>query len=41
MALRIVRNDNQFRVEGQGLSLDWLSDTRANRKAVIVFLRLP
>ena len=23
MALRIVRNDNQFRVEGQGLSLDF------------------
>ena len=40
MALRIMRNDTQFRVEGQGLSLDWLADTRANRKATIVFLRL-
>ncbi len=40
MALQIIRNDNQFRVEGQGLSLGWLADTRANRKAVIVFLRL-
>ncbi len=40
MALQIIRNDTQFRVEGQGLSLDWLADTRANRKAVIVFLRL-
>ena len=40
MALRIIRNNNQFRVEGQGLSLDWLADTRANRKATVVFLRL-
>ena len=40
MALRIIRNNTQFRVEGQGLSVDWLADTRANRKAVIVFLRL-
>jgi transposase-like protein len=40
MALRIERKDNRFRVEGQGLRLDWLADTRANRKAVVVFLRL-
>jgi transposase-like protein len=40
MALRIERKDNRFRVEGQGLRLDWIADTRGNRKAVVVFLRL-
>ena len=40
MALTIHRKDNRFRVQGQGISLDWLADTRANRKATVVFLRL-
>ena len=40
MALKMIRKDNRFRVEGQEISLDWLADTRANRKAAVVFLRL-
>ena len=40
MALTIYRKDNRFRVQGQEISLDWLADTRANRKAAVVFLRL-
>ena len=40
MALKMIRKDNQFRVQGQEISLDWLADTRANRKATVVFLRL-
>ena len=40
MALKIIRNDNPFRLEGQGTSLDWLPSTPANRKSVVVFLRL-
>jgi transposase-like protein len=39
MALKIIRDDNRFRIEGQGISLDWLPDTPANRKAVLLFLR--
>ena len=40
MTLKMIRKHNRFRVEGQGISLDWLADTRANRKAALVFLRL-
>jgi hypothetical protein len=40
MALKIIRKHNRFRVEGQEISLDWLADTCANRKATLVFLRL-
>ena len=40
MALKIVRDDNQFRVESQYFCTDWLPDTSANRKAMLVFLRL-
>ena len=40
MASQIIRNDNQFRVEGQEISLNWLADTRANQLAIVVFLRL-
>jgi transposase-like protein len=40
MAVKIIRKHNRFRVEGQEISLDWLADTRANRKAAVVFLRL-
>ena len=40
MALTIYRKDNRFRIQGQEISLDWLADTRANRKAAVVFLRL-
>lgn len=40
MALRIVKNDNQFRLESQHFCTSWVSDTPANRKAMIVFLRL-
>ncbi len=39
MAYKIIRDDNRFRVMGQGISLDWLPDTSSNRKAVVVFLR--
>ena len=40
MALEVIRKDNRFRVQGQEISLDWLADTCANRKATLVFLRL-
>ena len=40
MALKMIRKHNRFRVEGREISLDWLADTRANRKAALVFLRL-
>ena len=40
MALKMIRKHNRFRVEGQEISLDWLADTRANRKAALVFMRL-
>lgn len=39
MAIEIMRHDNRFRLKGQGISLDWVADTEANRKAVVVFLR--
>lgn len=40
MALNVIRKDTQFRVEAQGICIDWLPDTPANRKSVVVFLRL-
>ena len=40
MAWQIIKDDNRLRVEGEGISVDWLADTRANRKATVVFLRL-
>ena len=40
MALKMIQKHNRFRVEGQEISLDCLADTRANRKAALVFLRL-
>ena len=40
MALKMIRKHNRFRVEGQEISLGWLADTRANRKAALVFMRL-
>jgi len=40
MALKIIRNDNRFRLESQYFCTDWLSDTPENRKAIVVFLRL-
>lgn len=40
MALSVVKEDNRFRVEGQGYFTDWLPDTLSNRKAMVVFLRL-
>jgi len=40
MTLRIVRNDNLFRIESKDISTNWISDTPENRKAMIVFLRL-
>jgi transposase-like protein len=39
MALNIIRHDNRFRLEGQGISFNWLPDTAANRQGVVVFLR--
>jgi hypothetical protein len=36
MALRVVKNDTLFRVEGQDFSTDWLPDTQENRKCCIV-----
>jgi transposase-like protein len=39
MALLIEKQDNRFRVEWQGNSIDWLPDTPSNRKAILVFLR--
>ena len=40
MAVKVMRKDNQFRVQGQEVSLDWIADTCANRKAAAVFLQL-
>ena len=40
MALRVIEHDNRFRVESQSFCTSWLSDTSANRKAMLVFLRL-
>ena len=40
MTLTVEKEDNRFRVEWQGYSMDWLPDTISNRKAILVFLRL-
>ena len=40
MALTIIKDDNRFRLESQYFRSDWISDTGANRKAMVVFLRL-
>jgi len=40
MTLTVEREDNRFRVEWQGYSIDWLPDTPSNRKSILVFLRL-
>ncbi len=40
MTLSVEREDNRFRVEWQGNSIDWLPDTPCSRKAVLVFLRM-
>ena len=52
MTLRVIEEDNRFRVEWQEdfsenpqgystlYSIDWLPDTPSNRKAVLVFLRM-
>ncbi|MFC1717721.1 hypothetical protein ACFL6S_28935 [Candidatus Poribacteria bacterium] len=39
MTLSFEKEDNRFRVEWQGNSIDWLPDTVSNRKSVLVFLR--
>jgi len=36
--MRVLREDTQFRVEGQGISVAWL-DTPSNRKVSVIFLR--
>ena len=40
MALKIIRNDTLFRVEGQDFCTSFIPDTPANRKVMLVFLRL-
>ena len=40
MAMKVVRNDTHFRIESQEFNTIWLPDTRANRKVMIVSLRL-
>jgi hypothetical protein len=40
MALSVVKEDNRFRLEWQGNSIDWLPDTPSNRKTMVVILRL-
>jgi len=40
VALKVVSNDNRFRIESQHFCSDWVSDTPQNRKAMVVFLRL-
>jgi hypothetical protein len=34
MAVKVMRKDNQFRVQGQEVSLDWIADT-------VLIARLP
>ena len=36
--MRVIREDNRFGVEGQGISVSWL-DTPSNRKVAVIFLR--
>jgi len=40
MALAITTDNNLFRLQGQAFCRDWVLDTPANRKALVVFLRL-
>ena len=40
MTLSVEREDNRFRVEWQGNSIDWLPDIPCSRKAILVFLRI-
>lgn len=40
MTLKVLKEDNRFRIEWQGYSIGWLPDTISNRKAILVFLRL-
>ena len=40
MALKIIKNDTEFRIESQEFNTQWLPDTRANRKVMLVSLRL-
>ncbi len=40
MTLSVEREDNRFRVEWQGNSIDWLPDIPSSRKAILVFLRM-
>ncbi|MCP3999905.1 MAG: transposase, partial [Gammaproteobacteria bacterium] len=40
MTLSVEREDNRFRIEWQGNSIDWLPDTPCSRQAVLVFLRM-
>ena len=40
MALEIVRQDNKFRVQTQYFTTEFLPDTPANRKTMVVALRL-
>lgn len=39
MTLKLLSEDNRFRLEWQGYSTHWLPDTPSNRKAMLVFLR--
>ena len=39
MTLKVLKEDNRFGVKWQGYSINWLPDTPANRKAILVFLR--
>jgi len=36
MTSKVLNEDNRFRVEWQGYSTDWLPDTPANRKAILL-----
>ena len=36
--MRVIREDTRFRVEGQGISVEWL-DTPSNRRVAVIFLR--
>jgi transposase-like protein len=40
MTLSVEREDNRFRVEWQGNSIDWLPDIPCSRKGILVFLRM-
>ena len=40
MTLSVEKQDNRFRVEWQGNSIDWLPDIPSSRKTILVFLRM-